>query len=263
VKGVTQLEIRDASLPAFRVMIRYIYTEDREMVDGLFPDYDLLFQLFGLADKYLLAELKETVRYCFEMSFFDAEQYANIFRVTAAYQNLLGYEQLCETLRDNCALNVKSEWKSLEDNVSFWATDYNDDPDLKRTLMLRIADISAKKCPVCNRPNPKCLEGVRLTYKNCEAGMVVRAKADLRSVSGVIIQAGNRGAVREHSSHRSRMCTLDRNDDTETWHYDDETCDYEEGVLSVKWNKTKLRTIHDNMQDIEIIVCHSDIGVPA
>jgi hypothetical protein len=44
---------------------------------------------------------------------------------------------------------VKREWKSIEDSVLFWSTDYDDDPSLKLALVIKMAE-----SPFCSKCSP-------------------------------------------------------------------------------------------------------------
>jgi hypothetical protein len=47
-----------------------------------------------------------------------------------------------------CALAVKQEWRSAEDCIKFWSTDYKDNSTDKMTLMQQLVEISSS--PLAN-----------------------------------------------------------------------------------------------------------------
>jgi len=104
-KGVTQVEVRDTSVEAFKAMIRYIYTGFKWDVN-FGNDLDLLFQMLCLADRFLLGELTRLMRYKIEVFPVSCQTYAAVFKNCDRYQHLLGFETLCADLRDRCALTI-------------------------------------------------------------------------------------------------------------------------------------------------------------
>ncbi len=241
--GVTHVEIKDASLQAFKAMIEFIYTGDTWRFESS-RDTNLLFQILCLADKYFLENFKKQMISTIEWFPVTSYGYASVYKTVEFYKDMIGLETLCADLWDRCVLAVRRGWKSADDSVSFWSQDSDDsDTAVKVALMQRLSELSAQKC-TCGLSKIACLHGEKLTADNCEVSMRVKAIADeIRPVNvddACHAFDGDMGVVKDFSK-RSRLMFGDEMGRK-----------YSSGVLSVKWDADSLRAIHDRYHGIVI-----------
>jgi hypothetical protein len=194
---VTRIEINDFSLKGFTALLNFIYSGN-ELIIIKTEDLEELFELYNLAEKYFLTELKTLVSETMQNLPFSVQNYAAVFTTVAKHENLLHTEELCQDLLERCAFAVKKSWKTVEDSTSFWSADYNDDEALKAALCKRIATV--RSTPKKNsRSAADWKDGEELNLRNCQAGRAVRATDHLISVEGYNIPRGCMGHVLETS----------------------------------------------------------------
>jgi hypothetical protein len=236
--GVTQVEIRDTSLAAFQAIILFIYKGTYNWEKGTQENPDVLFQMFGLADKYFLDHLAAFIEWSLDYFSISAKNYAVVFRTVAKYQHLLGFDEVCSRLSKRCVLSVMREWKTVQDSALFWSTDYDDDPSLKQTLMQKMGELAATNCTTCGHPMTVCKAGEKLTLDNCEVGMKVRAERDMTSENGHTIQEGRQGVVKKFSSTNTSTGMV--------------PFLMKKGVLAVQWADSDNLSVHKCMVYMEI-----------
>jgi BTB/POZ domain len=192
--AITQIEIKDASPACFRYMIRYIYTGNSRKLATI-KYLEVLLEVYRLADKYFISELKNLVQtYTTELPF-SSKNYARTMKIISDYENLLCFEELCKDIRTRCATAVRSEWRTVNDSLKFLLADNKDDVAVKMALIQDIA-----KTVVCSKCKPvqqliDCDDGAPLTPAMCKVnGLPVRAVANLGgNFKGVV--AGTTGQV--------------------------------------------------------------------
>lgn len=195
--GVTRIIVEDTSYSAFKTMIQYLY-EGNESTVQCIKDPALLFQLFKLADKYLLSDLKSLVEATVKLLPLSTSNYAAVLRLIVDHEGLLGFEKMCRDLNERLLVAVHGQWKVPADCVHFWNAYYNDDLAIKQLLMQRMAGL----CLKCKPPKlaSRCLNGNPLTHENCRVGMRVRTAVE-RTVRGDTLAAGSRGTVEKYDKN--------------------------------------------------------------
>lgn len=178
--------------------MRYIYSGDETIITSI-PDLDQLLEIYRLADKYFLAELKALAKTTAEKLPVSSKNYAHVFKTVADYQDLLGFEELCKDMKQRCVLAVSQEWRSVKDCVRFWGADLGDDRAAKLELFQQIADIEATVvCEQCRAADSLviCDDGQPLTASRCKTnGFPVRAATNLTCPRGGAIASGTSGVV--------------------------------------------------------------------
>jgi hypothetical protein len=204
--GVSRVEVNDASLQGFQTVVSFIYAGDETLISGL-QDLDLLFEIYRLADKYLLPELRLLAKSRIEVYPLSSRNYAAVLRTISQYENLQPFVGLSEDLKLRCAVAVRREWASVADCMKFISTDYEDDQDAKMALMQIIADPN-RFCHLCSPPKrlAECRDGERLTPENCQVGTRVRATVNM---CGATLKAGNTGVVAVY--HKTPTAVVLRN----------------------------------------------------
>jgi hypothetical protein len=139
---VTRIEINDFSLKGFTALLNFIYSGDETVIMEI-EDLKELFELYNLAEKYFLTELKTLVSETMQNLPFSVQNYAAVFTTVAKHENLLHTEELCRDLLERCAAAVKKTWKTVEDCTGFWSADYSDDLGLKAALCRRISTLGS------------------------------------------------------------------------------------------------------------------------
>jgi len=191
---MTRIEINDFSLKGFTVLLNFIYSGDETIIMKT-QDLEELFELYNLAEKYFLTELKTLVSKTMQNLPFSVQNYAAVFTTVAKHENLLHTEKLCQDLLERCAAAVKKSWKTVDDSTSFWSADHNDDLALKGALCKRISMLGSKQF----RSPADWKDGVKLNIVNCVIGLDVRATDHLESAEGHCIPLGTMGKVRYHN----------------------------------------------------------------
>jgi hypothetical protein len=182
---VTRIEINDFSLKGFTALLNFIYSGEETVIMKT-QDLEELFELYNLAEKYFLTELKTLVSKTMQNLPFSVKNYAAVFTTVAKYENLLHTEELCQDLLKRCASAVKKSWWTVDDSTSFWSADYNDDVSLKAALLQKISTLSSRHCHTLGDWKDK---------KKCK---YVRATANIVSKENDFIGPGCRGYVRYH-----------------------------------------------------------------
>jgi hypothetical protein len=141
---MTRMEINDFSFKGFTSLLNYIYSGDETIITKI-KDLDELFELYNLAEKYFLTELKTLVSTTLKKFPFSVQNYAAVFTTVAKHENLLHTEELCQDLLLRCAAAVKRRWKKVDDCTSFWSADYNDDVSLKAALFQKISTLRSRR----------------------------------------------------------------------------------------------------------------------
>ena len=144
---ITTIVIEDTSFTAFRSLIGYIYSGDEASLRSL-KDLNLLFEIFQLADKYLLFTLKTLVKTIIEKFPLSLHNYAAVFKIIAHHENLLPFEDLCRELSGRCMMAVNSEWTAPADCIKFWSQDSKDDTATKLMLVQKMSQL----CFTCSPP---------------------------------------------------------------------------------------------------------------
>ncbi len=192
---MTKIEINDVSLQGFTSLLNYIYSGDKTIITRI-QDLEELFELYHLAEKYFLTELKTLVTETMQNLPFSVKNYAAVFTTVTKHENLLHTEELCQDLLERCAIAVKKSWKTVEDSTSFWSADYDDDLSLKAALCKRIATVRSIGTPQKNSWSGADWEdGEELNLRNCQAGRAVKATDHLISAEGHNIPRGSMGHV--------------------------------------------------------------------
>jgi hypothetical protein len=184
---LTKIEINDVSLKGFTALLNYIYSGDKTIITRI-QDLEELFELYHLAEKYFLTELKSLVSRTMLNFPFSVKNYAVVFTTVAKHENFLHTEKLCQDLLERCAAAVKTSWKTVDDCTGFWSADHNDDLALKGALCKRISMLGSRQF---RSPD-------KLNFRNCKEGLHVRAANLLESVEGDCIPLGTRGRVHLH-----------------------------------------------------------------
>jgi hypothetical protein len=190
-----------ASFSAFEKMIRYMYSGDQTIVTAV-QELNDLFELFRLADMYMITGLKVLVREAIDRFPVSSENYAEVFRLIREFESLLNFDEICLGLSIRVAVTVSAEWKTVDDSVRFWSTDYGDDQLTKLLLMkkLQLAKEKGNFCLECKVPKDSCLDGKALTDKNCTVGLRVKALTPLISAHGWSTAAGTTGKIQEQNT---------------------------------------------------------------
>jgi hypothetical protein len=193
--------VRASSFSAFEKMIRYIYSGDQTIVTAV-QELNDLFELFRLADMYMITGLKVLVREAIDKFPVSSENYAEVFRLIREFESLLNFDEICLGLSIRVAVTVSAEWKSVDDSVRFWSTDYGDDQLMKLLLMkkLQLAKEKGSFCLECKVPKDSCMDGKALTDENCKVGLRVRALTPLTSAHGWSIAAFTTGMIKDHNT---------------------------------------------------------------
>jgi hypothetical protein len=199
--SIAVVPVRASSFSAFEKMIRYIYSGDQTIVTAI-QELNDLFELFRLADMYMITGLKMLVREAIDKFPVSSENYAEVFRLIREFESLLNFDEICLGLSTRVAVTVSAEWKSVDDSVRFWSTDYGDDQLTKLLLMkkLQLAREKANFCLECKVPKDSCLDGKALTDENCKVGLRVKALTTLTSVHGWSIAADTTGMIKEQNT---------------------------------------------------------------
>jgi hypothetical protein len=175
---LTKIEINDVSLKGFTSFLNYIYSGDKTIITKN-KDLEELFEMYHLAEKYFLSELKTLVSNTMQNLPFSVQNYAAVFTTVAKHENLPHSEELCQHLLERCAFAVEKNWKTVDEFTGFWSADHNDDLALKGALCKRISMLGRDE----------------LNYRNCKEGLHVRAAIDMESVEGHSIPQGSTGKV--------------------------------------------------------------------
>jgi hypothetical protein len=199
--SIAVVPVRASSFSAFEKMIRYIYSGDQTIVTAV-QELNDLFELFRLADMYMITGLKMLVRDAIDRFPVSSENYAEVFRLIREFESLLNFDEICLGLSTRVAVTVSAEWKSVDDSVRFWSTDYGDDQLTKLLLMkkLQLAKEKGSFCVECKVPKDSCLDGKALTDENCKVGLRVKALTTLTSVQGWSIAAGTTGMIKDQNT---------------------------------------------------------------
>ena len=195
---MTRIEINDFSLKGFTALLNFIYSGDETVIMKT-EDLEELFELYNLAEKYFLTELKTLVSKTMQNLPFSVQNYAAVFTTVAKHENLLHTEKLCQDLLKRCAAAVKKSWWTVDDSTSFWSADYNDDASLKAALFQKMSTLSSRRCHTLG------------DWKDQIEGKVVVATDLILSTKNFIVR-GSRGYVRFHKkatrSRRERWIIL-------------------------------------------------------
>jgi hypothetical protein len=197
--SLSEVTITAPSFPAFEKMIRYIYSGDPSIATAV-QELELLFELFRLADMYMLTGLRIITREAIDRFPASSKNYAEILRLIGEFESLQTFDEICRGLSIRVAEAVCAEWKTVEDSVRFWSTDYGDDQLTKLLLMKKLQlaqEDPSKYCLDCKLPKEKCLDGKQLTEENCKVGMQVRALAPISSVQKLSVAMGQTGRVKD------------------------------------------------------------------
>ncbi len=215
---MTRIEINDFSLKGFTALLNYIYSGDKKIITKI-KVLKELFEIYNMAEKYFLTELKTLVSTTMKNFPFSVQNYAAVFTTVAKYENLLHTEEMCQDLLQRCAAAVKKSWRTVDDSTSFWSADYNDDASLKAALFQKISTLSSRPCHT-----QKDLKNPFLML-----GKHVRATCHLVSTEGDFIPLGSRGFVMEHNKTTPSS--------QECW--------------AVRWNHLKTHSTHLDLKCIE------------
>ncbi len=206
---ISVVPVRASSFSAFEKMIRYIYSGDQTIVTAV-KELNDLFELFRLADMYMITGLKVLVREAIDRFPVSSENYAEVFRLIREFESLLNFDEICLGLSIRVAVTVSAEWKTVDDSVRFWSTDYGDDQLTKLLLMkkLQLAKEKGSFCLECKVPKDSCLDGKALTAENCKVGLRVKALTALTCVQGWRIGAGDTGLIKEKDTNGMIYCPV-------------------------------------------------------
>jgi hypothetical protein len=150
----------------------------------------------------MITGLKVLVREAIDRFPVSSENYAEVFRLIREFESLLNFDEICLGLSIRVAVTVSAEWKSVDDSVRFWSTDYGDDQLTKLLLMkkLQLAKEKGSFCVECKVPKDSCLDGKALTDENCKVGLRVKTLSPLISAQRWSIAAGTIGIIKDQNT---------------------------------------------------------------
>jgi len=170
-----------------------------------------------------------------------SENCTEVFKLTQAHKDLMGFEKLCGDLWDRCVLAIRSQWDTPDDNIFFWSEDY--DPPMKVAVMQRLSEIYHLYC-FCRLSKDVCDYGKNLTKENFKRCVRVRAVENLTSLNMGDIKACQLGTLIRHSE-----------DGTLKGKNMMEGADC--GVLYVLWDGNQNVAIHASLDNI-VFDSHTD-----
>jgi hypothetical protein len=96
-----KIEINDFSLKGFTDLLNYIYCGDKTVINKTIindiQDLEELFELYHLAEKYILTDLKLVVSTTMKIYFrCTVENYADVFKTVAKHENFPHTKEVCQ-----------------------------------------------------------------------------------------------------------------------------------------------------------------------
>jgi len=158
------VEIKDFSKGSFEIFIRLVYGEKKEIVTQC-GKLDTLFELFKLADKYQVDDIRSLVNSTIVYFKVTVSNMFEVLAVLEIYKNLLNFGGICSKLKTKCMIAVQTELKTPFDMVKLW-NDNQDKADLVNLLFKALGldtdKFTKSPCTIC--------KSVPIPCSNCKSG---------------------------------------------------------------------------------------------
>jgi len=211
--------IKDFSKGSFEIFIRLVYGEKKEIVTQC-DKLDTLFELFKLADKYQVDDIRSLVNSTIVYFKVTVSNMFEVLAVLEIYKNLLNFGGICSKLKTKCMIAVQTELKTPFDMVKLW-NDNQDKADLVNLLFKALGldtdKFTKSPCTICksvsipcsNCKSAPCKDG--LPVSRSVFGTRVTRTSGTTTTKGVISIAAER--PNPHVTHHTSLYAVVHSED--------------------------------------------------
>eukprot|EP00092_Neocalanus_flemingeri_P069882 GFUD01085714.1.p1 GENE.GFUD01085714.1~~GFUD01085714.1.p1 ORF type:complete len:252 (+),score=30.23 GFUD01085714.1:41-796(+) len=126
------IPVKDSAREAFKIMIEFIYNKTPDW--ARFTDFELYFEVYKLADFYLIKNLESAVLYAIQKLEITETNFRELSSCADRYDHL---EKLSNTVLENCALFLCENFGSFQKILEF-INIYKGDPGILLKIMRMI-----------------------------------------------------------------------------------------------------------------------------
>jgi len=156
------VEVKDFSAEAFVILIKLLYGQVEALREC--NSYDILFQVHGLADKYLMIyEVMKNINKRIKKLTVSMETLFDGLETASHYKNLEGYKEISESLSMKCVATVRAEFKDDVKEIFRFLYSHNEEKtDLVHILMGLLSQDDPVKCTRCTNSPGQCKHSKQL-----------------------------------------------------------------------------------------------------
>lgn len=134
------VEIQDFQFKAFKEFIHFIYTGNKSFIENCSKEFEDLFELRKLADKYMILEVVGIVEQRIRIVELNSTTALPALEIAERYKNLLNFGEICDWLSQRCVETLEKSWSSPYDVVRFWNENQNNQ-DLVNIVLTRLGKV--------------------------------------------------------------------------------------------------------------------------
>ena len=149
--------IADYSMEAYDLLFKLMYGEVNYTSE---LDVNLLFQVYGLAQKYLIVdELFQLIKDGIEKYIVRKDNLIPAIKIVNEYKELDGFQEMAEGLMAKVAEKTIEQLSDFVAFSTFYTQHIKNNPDELATLMKAISSCKSTKCHNCLEPLVTCKNG--------------------------------------------------------------------------------------------------------